>query len=111
MKFKNDDELIGVKILNGLKDVLFIIKNNFVLLYLENEVFIYGLKLNGNKVCYLVNYDELLVFVVVSFNDLVVLINVNNKVKVVNVLEIIKVFKVNKGVVLFVKSRINSFIK
>ncbi|NEU02862.1 DNA topoisomerase IV, partial [Escherichia coli] len=44
MKLKNDDELIGAKISNGLKDVLLITKNNFASLYSENEVPIYGLK-------------------------------------------------------------------
>ncbi|UUM25708.1 DNA topoisomerase IV subunit A [Mycoplasmopsis agalactiae] len=111
MKLKNDDELIGAKISNGLKDVLLITKNNFASLYSENEVPIYGLKSNGNKACYLANYDELSAFAVVSSNDSVVLINANNKAKVVNVSEITKVSKANKGVALFAKSRTNSPIK
>ncbi|UCP02797.1 DNA topoisomerase IV subunit A [Mycoplasmopsis bovis] len=110
MKLKNDDELISAKLLNGLKDVLLITKNNFASLYSENDVPIYGLKSNGNKACYLANGDELVSFTVVKPNDSVALVSQSNKVRLINVSEISRVSKQNKGVSIFSKGRLNNAI-
>ncbi|UUM19117.1 DNA topoisomerase IV subunit A [Mycoplasma sp. 1018B] len=101
IKLSDDDELIGAKLTNGLKDILIITKKNLISRYSENDIQIYGLKTNGTKSCNLSLDDEISTFGFINSDSNVCFLTNNNTFKIVNCNEIQKTNKKNLGKKLF----------
>ncbi|MEA4115650.1 DNA topoisomerase IV subunit A [Mycoplasma sp. 744] len=101
IKLNDDDELIGAKLTNGLKDILIITKKNLISRYSENDIQIYGLKTNGTKSCNLSLDDQISTFAFINSDSNVCFLTNNNTFKIVNCNEIQKTNKKNLGKKLF----------
>ncbi|MGL4343246.1 MAG: DNA topoisomerase IV subunit A [Metamycoplasmataceae bacterium] len=81
MKLKsNKDEVIGVKLSNGLEDILVVSSNHYAIKFSENNVPNIALKSSGNIMMKLKN-NYVSSFVIANNNDHIVFLNSKNKIK------------------------------
>ena len=93
---KNGDELIGVKVSNGMEDILITTDRSFTVKFSENEVPIFGLKPAGNTLIKL-DKDFVTAFVISNNNEQILLINNKNKIKQINFSVIAYCQRAHKG--------------
>ena len=93
---KPGDELIGVKVSNGMEDILITTDRSFTVKFSENEIPIYGLKPAGNT---LIKLEKNFVtsFVISNNKEKILLLNDKNKIKQINFSAIAYCSRANKG--------------
>lgn len=93
---KPQDELIGVKVSNGMQDILITTDRSFTVKFSENEVPIFGLKPAGNT---LIKLDKNFVtsFIISNNNEKILLLNDKNKIKQINFSAIAYSSRASKG--------------
>lgn len=93
---KTGDELIGVKVSNGMEDILITTDRSFTVKFSENEIPIYGLKPAGNT---LIKLDKNFVtsFVISNNKEKILLLNDKNQIKQINFSAIAYCSRASKG--------------
>ena len=80
---KPQDELVGIKLSNGMEDILITTNNSCTIKFSENSIPIFGLRPAGNT---LIKLDKNTVtsFVIANSQDKILLMNDKNKIKQIN---------------------------
>lgn len=93
---KPQDELIGVKVSNGMEDILITTDRSYTVKFSENEVPIFGLRPAGNT---LIKLDKNFVtsFILSNNNEKILLLNDKNKIKQINFSAIAYSSRASKG--------------
>ncbi|MGL5308557.1 MAG: DNA gyrase C-terminal beta-propeller domain-containing protein, partial [Metamycoplasmataceae bacterium] len=93
---KPQDELIGVKVSNGMEDIMITTDRSFTVKFSENEIPIFGLRPAGNT---LIKLDKNYVtsFIISNNKEKILLVNDKNKIKQINFSTIAYSSRATKG--------------